>query len=400
MSTNSNFKKDKCWSCEFYCGKREYKHGLFLGDSVYTDSRGTCSNKRSDKNGREVNEDGWCSRYQKWGVLQSALAVEAQKRESERIEAEQRREMQRIQAENDRREREMERERIRLEEERKRLEYERWYASLSSEERAKEDARIAEEKRREAERLEEARRKAEAERIENEKRRAEAERLRKVRNKKIKKGLIIGGISLAAIIAIIIASVSISNAVKAKKAEETFQNSDTGKLIALIQKETNGKNEFYFSVNRDEGCTANFGFEYKKSGWVDEYNRTRDFRVYCQLTARSEDHYKDTIGFCFFNLDGTENEQGKYTNGKNACYNSYATYGSSSHVFTQYQMVSYSNTSNSLSYGGTYYFYDNWNNTYNEYLNEWVERGFKACDLVNILINQYCVTAFGTSFWK
>lgn len=371
MSINNNFKKDKCWSCEYFCGKRDYKRGVFLGDSVDTDGKGTCSNKRSDKYNHEVYEDGWCWKYQKWGVLQSALAVETQKRESQRIQEE------------------MERERRRLEEERKKLEYKRWYASLSPEERAEEDARIR------------------IKRIEDEKRRAEAARLRRIRNKKIKKGLIIGGISLtvviaiiAVVIAIIIASVSISNAVKNKKAEEAFQNSDTGKLISLIQKQNNGKNEFYFSVNRDEGCTAYFGFEYKKAGWVDEHGRTRDFRVYCQLTARSEDHYDNTIGFCFFNLDGTENDQGKYINGKNACFNSYATYGSSSHVFTQYQMVNYSKASNSLSYGSTYYHYDNWNSTYNDYLSEWVERGFKACDLVNILVNQYCISSSGSSFWE
>lgn len=61
-------------------------------------------------------------------------------------------------------------------------------------------------------------------------------------------------------------------------------------------------------------------------------------------------------------------------------------------------MVNYSKTSNSLSYGGTYYHYDNWNSTYNDYLSEWVERGFKACDLINILINQYCKSAFGSLF--
>lgn len=400
MSTNSNFKKDKCWSCEYYCGKRDYKRGVFLGDSVYTDGKGTCSNKRSDKYNHEVYENEWCWKYQKWGVLQSALTMEEQKREAQRLKNEQRREMQRIQEENDRRERKMECERRRLEEERKRLEYERWFASLSPIDKEKEDTRIAEEKKCEEERIEQA----EIERMEREKRRLEAERLQRIRNKKIKKGLIIGGISLAAIIAIIIASVSISNAVnnavKNKKAEETFQNSDTGKLIALIQKENNGKNEFYFSVNRDEGCTAYFGFEYKKAGWVDEYNKTRDFRVYCQLTARSEDYYDNTIGFCLFNLDGTDNDQGKYINGKNACFSSYATYGSSSHIFTQYQMVNYSKTSNSLSYGSTYYHYDNWNSTYNDYLSEWVERGFKACILVNILINHYCKSTFGSLFWK
>lgn len=390
MSTNSNFKKDKCWSCEFYCGKREYKKGAFLGDSVYTDGRGTCSNKRSDKNGREVSEDGWCSRYQKWGVLQSALAVEAQKRESERIEAEQRREMRRIQEENDRREREMERERRRLEDERKRLEYERWYDSLSPEERAAEDARIEEEKRREAERIAELRRK-------EEERRAEEARLAKIRKAKAKKGLIIGGIIAAVITVVIVSSVCIANAVKKKNAADAFANSDTGKLVALIQKENNGKNEFYFYVDRDEGCRANFGFEYKKNGWVDEYGRTRDFRVYCQFTPRAEDHYKETTGFCFFSLDGADDSKPSYLNGKGACFNSYTKYGTSSNVFTQYQNVTYSG---SLSHGGQYYRYESWNNTYNDYVNEWTERGFKACDLVNTLINQYCVTAFGSSFWK
>lgn len=47
MSTNSNFRKNKCWSCEFYSCKREYKKGIFFGDSVNCDNSGICSNKRS-----------------------------------------------------------------------------------------------------------------------------------------------------------------------------------------------------------------------------------------------------------------------------------------------------------------------------------------------------------------
>ena len=135
MSTNSNFKKDKCWSCEYYCGKREYKKGVFLGDSVYTDGSGTCGCKRSEKYGKTVTEDRWCSRYQKWGVLQSALAIEEQKRESQRIENEQRREMQRIQDENDRQRREIDRERRRLAEEREQLEREEKLSEMTPEER-------------------------------------------------------------------------------------------------------------------------------------------------------------------------------------------------------------------------------------------------------------------------
>ena len=46
MSTNSNFKQNKCWSCEFFSGKREYKKGWF-GDSVETDDLGTCTNQKN-----------------------------------------------------------------------------------------------------------------------------------------------------------------------------------------------------------------------------------------------------------------------------------------------------------------------------------------------------------------
>ena len=379
MSVNSNFKKNKCWSCEYYCGKREYKRGAFLGDSVYTDGKGTCSNTRSEKSGRDVYEDGWCSRYQKWGVLQSALAIEEQKRESQRIEYEQRREKQHIQDENNRREREMEREKIRLEEERKRIEYERWYKTLSLEEKAAEDSRI------------------EKARSEYEQRKTEEAQVAKKRKAKIKKGLVISGIAIVAVTIIIVSSVLISNAVKNKKAADAFEKSDTGKLIALIRKENGGKDQFYFSVDRDEGCKADFGFEYKKNGWTDEYSNTRDFRVYCKLTARAEDHYKETTGFCFFSLDGSDDTKTSNYKGKGACFNSYTTYGTSSHVFTQYQSVTYSESLNKAS---QYYRYDNWNSTYDSYISEWTERGFLACNLANTLINQYCKTAFGSSFWK
>ena len=88
-----DFKKDKCWSCEYFCGKRDYKRGAFLGDSVSTEGRGTCSNKRSSNYNKSINDEGWCSKYQKWGVLLSALAMEEQKREAQRFENEQRREI-------------------------------------------------------------------------------------------------------------------------------------------------------------------------------------------------------------------------------------------------------------------------------------------------------------------
>lgn len=96
MSSHSNFKKDNCWSCEYFSGKREYKKGTFLGDSAYTDTKGKCSNNRSINCNHEIFEDDWCSKYQKWGVLQSALAVEEQKKESQHILNELRKEQQAV----------------------------------------------------------------------------------------------------------------------------------------------------------------------------------------------------------------------------------------------------------------------------------------------------------------
>lgn len=142
MSINSNFKANKCWSCEYYSGKREYKKGAFLGDSVVTDGRGKCCCKRSPYNEKQVSDSGWCSKYQKWGRIESALALEEQKRESKRIENEQRVQARKIQEANDNQLREIEREN-------RRLERERYLSSLSPEER--EELRKKEQEEAEAE---------------------------------------------------------------------------------------------------------------------------------------------------------------------------------------------------------------------------------------------------------
>lgn len=146
MSTNSNFKQDKCWSCEFFSGNREYKKGWF-GDSVETADWGICTNQKNflDKN-QKVQSSGWCSCYQKWGVLQSAIAMQEQKKAQEQAEREQRQAFERQERENQRQQEELRAERFRLEAERKRLEYERWYNSLSEEERKQEDERKEQER--------------------------------------------------------------------------------------------------------------------------------------------------------------------------------------------------------------------------------------------------------------
>lgn len=365
MGANYDFKKEKCWSCEFYCGNRQYKKGAFLGDSVNIIGKGRCSCKNSSKNGQEVSEEGWCSKYQKWGVIQSTLAFESQKRES-----------QRLQEENNRRQREIERERKKLEEERKRLEHEKWYESLSPSEQAAEDLKNALRRREEKER------------------KAEEARLAELKKKKRKKIRIIGWASAATLLVVFILIATIPNAIK----KSSFEKSDTGKLLSLIRKETDGKDEFYFYVDRKEGCRAYLGFEYKKNGWKVDYGEMRDFRVWCQLTPRKEDHYDEITGFCFFNLKGTENSQTDSLNGKGATFWSYARYDSYSCVLTEYEKVTFANST--LQHEGQFYRYENWDKKYNANVDEWTERGFIACELVNILVNQYCLTAFGSSFWK
>ena len=49
-----------------------------FGDSVETEAKGTCSNQRSSYCGKAVRENDWCGKYQKWGVLQSALVRQQQ----------------------------------------------------------------------------------------------------------------------------------------------------------------------------------------------------------------------------------------------------------------------------------------------------------------------------------
>lgn len=46
--------------------------------------------------------------------------------------------------------------------------------------------------------------------------------------------------------------------------------------------------------------------------------------VFLQSALTMEEHKREA--------QRLENDQGKYINGKNACFNSYATYGSSSHA--------------------------------------------------------------------
>ena len=85
MSYHSNFDKNKCWSCEFFSAHRKLETGIFFGDSVNCDFIGKCVNSYSTNFNHDVREDDWCSKYQKWGVLQSKIEMKKQKAEAERI---------------------------------------------------------------------------------------------------------------------------------------------------------------------------------------------------------------------------------------------------------------------------------------------------------------------------
>lgn len=139
MSTyyNSNFKNNRCWSCEFYCSHREYvEGGAFRSERVETDRRGTCTNKRSLNNGKAVNESSQCSKYQKWGVLQSSIfrkQLDKEKNDQQRKEEDQK-------CEREREREKIERERDDpLQKVREAIDHDRWYSSLSPEERQRYD---------------------------------------------------------------------------------------------------------------------------------------------------------------------------------------------------------------------------------------------------------------------
>lgn len=135
MSSNFSLNKQKCWSCEYFCGKRQIKNGLLMGTSVQTDATGICGCKRGPKEGKKIGEDGWCSKYHRWGAIQSLLVAEQQKKQQQQSERQLQEQQRNFRAEQEREQRRLSEERERLRKEREKLEHERYLASLSPEER-------------------------------------------------------------------------------------------------------------------------------------------------------------------------------------------------------------------------------------------------------------------------
>lgn len=368
MSINSNFKQNKCWSCEFFSGNREYKKGWF-SDCVQTSEWGICTNKKSYMhNNQKVQDSNCCSYYQKWTALQSAIVIQEQKKAQEQAEREQRQAFERQERENQRQQEALRAERLRLEEERKKLEYEKWYNSLTSEEKQKEDDRL------EAERIkaEELRRQREEERRREEEKRKikEAERKRK-----IKKFSIIGSI-VALVVAAIIIGISIGSNVSKK---QEFENSNTGKFLSYLNENLDfNNNQLYLMVNRDDGSTFYYWLEYKKNGWSDNYGRTCDFRVMGRLSPRESEHFEQMDSFFFFNLQGSDNVDSFHDKGyPNFCSR---TFYDSRSVLSQFQFITFNSTTHLPEYGGVNYQYDSGFNS-TEYMDEWTSRSWTACEL-------------------
>lgn len=277
MSSNSNFKKDKCWSCEFFCGKRNYKKGFLLGDSAETVSQGTCSNKRSSNFGKTVRENEWCSKYQKWGVLQSALARQELQRQQQIQEQQQAmvlrettKRRRQEQQEYEHRERHLAEERRQIEEERKQLELQRWYSSLSPEERERYDqkqARLKAESE-ERQRIEAKKRREEQYQQEENERllsiEREEQRQREELTKKRKKKIIL--ISLLAVlltIAIIVGTLAIFAAVKNSAKHKAFVESGGEQIVSYIQSQSNGDDSCEFAFNYN-GVSYKMEIEYRE----------------------------------------------------------------------------------------------------------------------------------------
>ena len=168
--------KDKrCITCEYWVGKREFKNGRISDGGSF--GKSTCS-----KDGRSCgNGFGFgCYKYKQWSAIELYLLQEQKKKEQKDYQRQlewekihQDIDNNRRKAEHEKQHRELERERERLEyerrlleKERERLEYEKWYSSLTPEQRKEEDDRKKKEEEERQLKAEEQKRQAEKERIE------------------------------------------------------------------------------------------------------------------------------------------------------------------------------------------------------------------------------------------
>lgn len=51
--SNFSLNKQKCWSCEYFCGKRQIKNGLLMGTSVQTNAIAIVAAQKAKKKREE-----------------------------------------------------------------------------------------------------------------------------------------------------------------------------------------------------------------------------------------------------------------------------------------------------------------------------------------------------------
>lgn len=419
----SNIKQKCCWSCKYYAGERDYKNGFFFGSSFDVDERGQCTkNKGNNRDGSTIYS-WYCSHYERAGDVAAYIKQEEaereakrQQREAESLNLEKQRKERQLREESRRQERELEVERTRianerlaLERERKKLEYERWYSSLSDEEKVLEDKRVEEQRKKEEEERKERERQY-AIYQEQERQRRERETIKARKRKKV---IIFSTVGILVAIGAAIVGVFIGNGIAAKNKQDAFNNSATGvfkdylsqldgyQLGLLDGVGVVGKYGGYVDI--DSRGRIYLSIEYCANGFKDSYGRTCDFRAITYLLPKAENAYTEIDGYLFFNLEGSDNEASFRTsdNIKSVAYPDYcalAQYGAGT-VLTQYSQVNYSEDIGGPTYNMTSHSYDNWDKTFGQYKEEWISEGWTACFTSYLFVDQLFSEATGSNLY-
>lgn len=244
MSYHNDDNQEKCWSCEFFCGERKRKSGIFLGNSTETSKTGTCSCRNSSHFNKTVFDTNWCSKYQKWGVIASSIAEKESQERLRKQQLENAKYEQQLKAEQER----AEKKRRELERERRALEYQRWYSSLSLEDKEKEKARLT--------------REAEENRIRYEQEKREKEEQRRLKaeldKRKRKNKIIIG--ACHGIIFVLILIFGIKSCYDKKAEEERIINSN------LIYEYSYSMGGYVVSAGSQYECPTDFIIPSKYEG--------------------------------------------------------------------------------------------------------------------------------------
>lgn len=244
MSYHNDDNQEKCWSCEFFCGERKRKSGIFLGNSTETSKTGTCSCRNSSHFNKTVFDTNWCSKYQKWGVIASSIAEKESQERLRKQQLENAKYEQQLKAEQER----AEKKRRELERERRALEYQRWYSSLSLEDKEKEKARLT--------------REAEENRIRYEQEKREKEEQRRLKaelDKRKRKNKIIIGACLG-IIFVLMLIFGIKSCYDKKAEEERIINSN------LIYEYSYSMGGYVVSAGSQYECPTDFIIPSKYEG--------------------------------------------------------------------------------------------------------------------------------------